>query len=184
MLNWFRKGLSPHQTALAMVGAKTGDQVVIVGAGDVDLSAQIALVTGLNGQTMVIDREETRARLEAAASRAGALVEFSAAPPSALPVRAGSVDVVVVTVGLAAVTPPERALAVAEAMRVLRPGGRTVVVEGVATKGSAGAGSPDLPADDVLALLTKAGGKAVRTLATAGGRTYYEARKPRDADQA
>lgn len=183
MLNWFRKGLSPYQTALAMVGAKAGDQVVIVGAGDVDLSAQIALVTGLNGQTMVIDRDETRARVEAAASRAGALVEFSAALPSALPVTAGSVDVVVLTTGLASLAPAERTVAMAEAMRVLRPGGRTVVVEGVATRGSAGAGSQDLPADAVLALLTAAGGKAVRTLTTAAGRTYYEARKPRDADQ-
>lgn len=182
MLNWFRKGLSPYQTALAMVGAKPGDQVVILGADDVDLSAQIALVTGLNGQTMVIDRDETRARVEAAAGRAGALVEFSAARPTALPVTAGSVDVVVITMGLASLPPSERTVAMAETMRVLRPGGRTVVIEGVATKGSAGAGRPDLPADDVLALLTEAGGKAVRTLTTAGGRTYYEARKPRDPD--
>jgi ubiquinone/menaquinone biosynthesis C-methylase UbiE len=183
MLNWFRKGLSPYQTALAMVGAKSGDQVVIVGAGDADLSARIALVTGLNGQTTVIDADEARPRVEAAASRAGALVEFSAAPASALPVTAGSVDVVVFTLGLASLTPSARVLAMVEATRILRPGGRTVVIEGIATRGPAGAASPNLPSEDVLALLTQAGGRAVRTLATAGGRTYYEARKPRDADQ-
>ena len=29
-MNWFRKGPSPHQTALAMVGAKAGDRILLL----------------------------------------------------------------------------------------------------------------------------------------------------------
>ena len=182
MLKWFRQGLSPFQTALAMVGAKSGDQVVVVGAGDAELAAQLALVTGLNGQTTVIDREGARPRVEAAAGHAGALVEFTAAPPSALLVPPGTVDVLVLTVGLGSLVPDERPRALAEAMRVLRPGGRTVVIEGLAARPSSAPETAGIEGEAVLALLTAAGGRAVRTLATVSGRTYYEARKPRDTE--
>jgi ubiquinone/menaquinone biosynthesis C-methylase UbiE len=184
MLNWFRKGLPPYHAALAMVGVKRGNQVVVVGAADPDLTAQIALVTGLNGQTLVVDRADARERVEAAARRAGALVDFEAAPPTSLPVAAESADVLVLMLGLASLTTDERARAVAEAMRVLRPGGRTIVVEGGKAARAAAAPHEAISADAVLALLAGVGGKAVRTLATVDGRTYYEARKARTAEPA
>ena len=34
MAGWFRKGLSRHHTAIAMIGSKAGDQVLVVGASD------------------------------------------------------------------------------------------------------------------------------------------------------
>ena len=34
-MKWFREGPSPHQTALAMIGAKSGQRVLVVGAGTV-----------------------------------------------------------------------------------------------------------------------------------------------------
>lgn len=180
MLKWFRQGLSPYQTPLAMVGVKSGDEVVVVGAADADLAAQLALVTGLNGQTMVVDRPEERGRIDAAAARAGALVEFSDGSPTSLPLADGSNDVVVIAVGLGALTADERARGMDEAMRVLRPGGRTIVIEGIKSpREAAGTERPAIDDGEVLALLTAAGGRAVRTLATAGGRTYYESRKAR-----
>jgi ubiquinone/menaquinone biosynthesis C-methylase UbiE len=180
MLKWFRKGLSPYQTPLAMVGVKSGDEVVVVGAADADLIAQLALVTGLNGQTLVVDRPDERGRVDTAAARAGALVEFSDGSPAALPVAADSNDVVVIAVGLGALTADARAGSLAEAMRVLRPGGRTIVIEGIRAPREAGAADrPVIDDGEVLALLSAAGGRAVRTLATTGGRTYYEARKAR-----
>jgi ubiquinone/menaquinone biosynthesis C-methylase UbiE len=180
MLKWFRKGPSPYQTALAMVGAKHGDQVVLVGATDVDLAAQLALVTGLNGQTTVIDRSEEQGRVDAAAAKVGALVEFGAAPPTTLPTATGSVDVLVVSIGLGSLDPSQRTKTIEEAMRVLRPGGRTIVIEGIPPpRQTANAERPPIDAADVLALLESVGGKAVRTLATVDGRTYFEARKPR-----
>jgi ubiquinone/menaquinone biosynthesis C-methylase UbiE len=179
MLKWFRKGLSPHQTALAMVGVKNADQVVVVGAADADLPAQLALITGLNGQTLVVDRAEARARVEAAAARAGALVEFAEAPPTALPVAAASADVLVMAFGLGSLGSDARHAAVEEAMRVLRPGGRTIVIEGIRSARAAIPAEQAVEAAEVLARLNGAGGKAVRLLATVNGRTYFEARKSR-----
>jgi SAM-dependent methyltransferase len=185
MLKWFRQGLSPYQTPLAMVGVKSGDEVVVVGAADADLAAQLALVTGLNGQTLVVDRPDERGRVDAAAARAGALVEFSDGSATSLPVEAASNDVVVIAVGLGRLTADERARGLNEAMRVLRPGGRTIVIEGIKPpREAAGTDRPAIDDGEVLALLAAAGGRAVRTLATAGGRTYYEARKARGPDPA
>ena len=80
MPSWFRQGPSPHQTALAMIGAKAGHHVVIAGADDPDLAAALALVTGLNGQTLVVDeRSDAEALVNAAAAKAGALMDFLAA---------------------------------------------------------------------------------------------------------
>jgi ubiquinone/menaquinone biosynthesis C-methylase UbiE len=179
MLKWFRKELSPHQTALAMVGVKSADQVVVVGAADADLPAQLALITGLNGQTLVVDQAEARARVDAAAARVGALVEFVDAPPTALPVAAESADVLVMAFGLGSLGADARHAAVGEAIRVLRPGGRTIVIEGIKTARASPPPEQTVEAEEVLARLTVVGGKAVRLLATVNGRTYFEARKPR-----
>jgi hypothetical protein len=68
-------------------------------------------------------------------------------------------------------------------MRVLRPGGRTIVIEGIKSpREASGTERPAIDDGEVLALLTAAGGRAVRTLATAGGRTYYESRKARSPE--
>ena len=182
MLKWFRKGPSPYQTALAMVGVRSGDHVIVVGAADPDLPAELALVTGLNGQTLVVDRVAGRREsVEAAARRAGALLDFAEADPASLPASAESIDILVIAVGLASLTTDERAASVNEAMRVLRPGGRVIVIEGgkASTRSGRHDERPDLTADAILALLTIAGAKATRTLATVGGVTYHEARKPR-----
>ncbi len=188
MLKWFRKGPFPYQTALAMVGVRSGDLVIVVGAADPDLPAELALVTGLNGQTLVVDRAAGRREsVEAAARQAGALVDFAEAAPTSLPASAETIDILVIAVGLASLTTDERAASVNEAMRVLRPGGRVIVIEGGKTSRRAGRGQqqgPDLNADAILALLTGAGAKAVRTLATVGGVTYHEARKARTQNPA
>jgi ubiquinone/menaquinone biosynthesis C-methylase UbiE len=169
-----------------MVGVKRGDQVVVVGAADPDLAAQIAVATGLNGQTLVVDRADGRPRVEAAARRAGALVEYEVAAATSLPVAEESTDVLVLALGLGTLSAQDRLLAVREGMRVLRPGGRTIVVEGdkAARAAAAAADAGSVNADAILALLTDAGYKAVRTLATVDGLTYYEARKARVAGPA
>src|SRR5687767_14292998 len=96
MPGWFRQGPSPHQTALAMIGAKPGDRLIVAGADDPDLVAELALVTGLNGQTTVYDeRNDARDLIEAAAAKAGALVEFAQSTIVNLPIDPGSADVFV-----------------------------------------------------------------------------------------
>lgn len=181
-MKWLRRGPSPYQTALAMVGARAGDRVLVVGAGDATLAAELALVTGLNGETRVADHAaRADRRVEAAARRAGALVEFTQAPPAALPVDTGSVDISVLNRCLTRPDVPDRAGALAEAFRALRPGGRLIVIEGPEHTGPLGLkrGGPAPATGDVLALIEGAGGRAGRLLAEAEGVAYFEALKPR-----
>jgi ubiquinone/menaquinone biosynthesis C-methylase UbiE len=179
MAGWFRKGLSPHHTALAMIGAKPGDRVLMLGAADPGLAAEVALVTGLNGSTTVCDPVATaRANVEAAARDAGALVEFEDAPLTALPAADGSFDVAVL-LGTAPPAGTHASAVCVEAMRVLRPGGRLIVIEGTKAGGffRAKPSVPRRPAPEILALLDEIGTRARRELADVDGVAYYEGRK-------
>jgi ubiquinone/menaquinone biosynthesis C-methylase UbiE len=175
----FRSGPPPHQTALAMVGAKAGSTVIVVGARDPTLAAEIALVTGLNGRTLVVDPSgEERSRIEAAAASAGALVDVETAALTSLPLADGASDIAVITdLGDAS----SRDQIVREATRVVRPGGRVVVIEGKKTGGLrklwTGGGSDVIAADEILALLGVAGLRATRLLGSAEGISYFEGMK-------
>jgi ubiquinone/menaquinone biosynthesis C-methylase UbiE len=175
----FRSGPPPHQTALAMVGAKAGSMVIVVGARDPTLAAEIALVTGLNGRTLVVDPSgEERSRIEAAAASAGALVDVETAALTSLPLADGASDIAVITdLGDAS----SRDQIVREATRVVRPGGRVVVIEGKKTGGLrklwTGGGSDVIAADEILALLGVAGLRATRLLGSAEGISYFEGMK-------
>jgi SAM-dependent methyltransferase len=175
----FKKGLSPHQTALAMIGAKAGSVVLIVGASDLELAGEVAAVTGLNGRTLVVDPDPAvAARAEEAGGKAGGLIEFQRAPLAMLPLDADTFDVAVLP-GLAASTPGGRPPVVAEAYRVTRPGGRIVIVAREKRAGVFGAfgSAPTIDPADAAALLTTAGARAVRHLGSQNGIGYYEGRK-------
>jgi ubiquinone/menaquinone biosynthesis C-methylase UbiE len=180
MAAWFRKGLSRHHTAIAMIGTKSGDEVMVVGASDPELAAEVALVTGLNGTTIVCDPDtRARAQVEHAAREAGALVEFATATPTSLPAADESQDVVVLMNAADAVAHVDPALVLQHALRVLRPGGRVIVVDGTRSSGffRSGGGAARLPAQTILTRLEQAGTRARRQLAEVNGVSYYEARK-------
>jgi ubiquinone/menaquinone biosynthesis C-methylase UbiE len=179
MADWFRKGLSRHHTAVAMIGAKGGDQVLVIGASDPELAAEVALVTGLNGTTMICDPGvHARERVEAAAGAAGALIEFAAASPMSLPVPNESQDVVVLMNASEAVVQADPADVLTHALRTLRSGGRVIVVDGTRASGFfRSAGTTRAPAEVMLERLERAGTRARRQLADVDGVAYYEARK-------
>lgn len=181
-MSWFKKGPSPHQTAVAMVGAKPGSIVVVLGAGDGGLAAELALVTGLNGQTVVVDPAAgTEATVMNAAAEAGALVDFKQGLLTELPAESGSVDVAVIQRQLAA-SGSARPAIVAEAIRVIRPGGRVVVIEGQEPKGffgGRGSSAEALGGATVLALFDGSELRAARVLAESDGNAFVEAVKPR-----
>jgi ubiquinone/menaquinone biosynthesis C-methylase UbiE len=182
-MRWFRSGPSPFQTALAMVGAKPGQLVLVIGAGSGQLAAEIALVTGLNGRTVVVSRERDAERtVEAAAARAGALVEFEAIASSTLAAAGDTVDIVVLQRQLGD-SDIDRAALASEAVRVLRPGGRVIVIEGAEPGTKPGLGRrPPAPAVDaatIQSLLAETGLKATRVLGEAEGTLYIEGVKPR-----
>jgi ubiquinone/menaquinone biosynthesis C-methylase UbiE len=179
MAGWFRKGLSRHHTAIAMIGPKAGDQVLVVGASDPELAAAVALVTGLNGTTTVCDPDAAaHARVASAARQAGALVEFAAAAPTALEAADASQDIVVVMNAAEAVVRADPPAVLERALRALRPGGRVIVVDGARATGFLKTGRPARrPADTILSMLEQAGTRARRQLAEVDGVSYYEARK-------
>jgi ubiquinone/menaquinone biosynthesis C-methylase UbiE len=181
-MSWFKKGPSPHQTAVAMVGAKPGSIVVVLGAGDGGLAAELALVTGLNGQTVVVDPAAgSEATVTAAAAEAGALVDLEHALLTALPAGSGTVDVAVIQNQLGASGSARQAI-VAQANRVIRPGGRVVVIEGREPRGFFASQRNQAAALDgaaVLALFEGSELRAARALAETNGLAFIEAVKPR-----
>jgi ubiquinone/menaquinone biosynthesis C-methylase UbiE len=162
-----------------MIGAKPGTTVIIVGAGEPELAAEVALVTGLNGRTIVaIPSQDSKPQIELAAANAGALVEIETAPATTLPVGDGTVDIAVITgLGEAA---DKRDSIVREAMRALRPGGRVIVIEGKKPAGLRklwSAGPAAAGGDEIVATLAAAGLRGTRRLGDAEGVSYFEGTK-------
>jgi SAM-dependent methyltransferase len=182
MLKWFRRSLSPQQTALAMIGARSADRIVVAGQPEPALAAELAGVTGLNGCTLVASASpEARDAIESAARRAGSLVEFDDTESTRLPGDPDSADVVVLALKLEGAHPADDAL-FRDAFRILRPGGRLIVIDGVRASGPLGRGHAATAAEgEVVARLVAAGGRAARRLARAEGVAYYEAQRPRGA---
>jgi hypothetical protein len=73
----FKRGSSPHQTSLAMIGVQAGERVLFLGRSHPALAAELARVTGLNGQVLVVAPTALQPQFEAAAASAGALIELS-----------------------------------------------------------------------------------------------------------
>ncbi|MEI6245464.1 MAG: methyltransferase domain-containing protein [Acidobacteriota bacterium] len=169
-------------TGFAMVGARAGDHVLVLGVpgpAAAALAAEIADMTGLNGRTVVVDvGAEARSRAEAAAAKAGALIEFEWAPVTMLPINAGTFDIAVINRQLVHLEGRNRVACCEEALRVVKPRGRVVVIEALQRPGLFGllpSRQPGLPADAAREALVSAGARATRQLAEVDGVTYLEA---------
>lgn len=124
LVRWLRG--DPHRFDLLtrMIGARLGDRLVAVGAGEPGLVAALARVTGLSGRaTAVAVSGDDAARFVAAAESAGVLVDVVDGPADALPFADGEFDLALID----AVSAPVETL-LADIRRVLRPGGRVVLV--------------------------------------------------------
>ncbi len=182
MLKLFhRAGETPHRTAVSMVGARPGDSVLFCGAGRPDMAGAVGAVTGLNGQTTVVDRVDgAAARVAAGAAAAGALVDFEDAPLTMLPFDSGRWDVAVIVDGLPALGGTATTV-LSETVRVVRPGGRVVVIDRVSRPGLFGLfRTPETsvaPAEAITGALTATGLRGVRLLAEADGVRFFEGTK-------
>ena len=172
--------------AVSMVGVKLGDRLLQIGCGDGVLLAALALKVGLTGQACAADATpEGAARGEAGAARGGALVDIAVAPYHALPHPAAAFDIVVLHDVLAAARESDRRASMAEAVRVVRPGGRILIVDRTARTGLAAmlgqpAADPSYAASGgAQGALTSAGCIAVRTLSERAGFRFSEGVKPR-----
>jgi hypothetical protein len=160
-----------------MVGAKPGSRVLVAGATTPRLAAEIALVTGLNGQTIVAAPERERTALERAAADAGSLIEITGGDGDLASLDLTGFDITVVPGHLADVTAEVRVRRFADGLATLRAGGRLVAID-EPRRGAFGFGGTDTADVNVIvAELVKAGALAARHLATAEGMSYYEARR-------
>lgn len=171
----------PFAPAVAMVGVKGGDRVLFCGAGLPDLAGAVGVITSLNGQTTVVDRRDgAKARVATGAAKAGALVDFEDAPLTMLPFDNGQWDVAVIAGGLQALGSSATTV-LSEAVRVVRPGGRVVVIDRVSRPGLFGLfRTPETsvaPAETITGTLTAAGLRGVRLLAEVEGVRYFEGTK-------
>jgi SAM-dependent methyltransferase len=155
---------SRYELIASMVGARLGDRVVVVGGGDGRLLAAVGAGTGLTGRSCAVEADvATAAAVNTTATANGVLVEVETAPLDRLPYDPASFDVAIATGsddgGVAA--------SLSEILRVLRPGGRCLVVARVTGKAS------DRPAE----ALRQAGFRAARLIAERSGLAFYEAVK-------
>jgi demethylmenaquinone methyltransferase/2-methoxy-6-polyprenyl-1,4-benzoquinol methylase len=113
---------------VAVAALKEGDRVLDIAGGTGDLARAFARKVGSRGTVVLTDINQ--AMLERGRDRLldeGLVLPTALCDGEALPFAAGSFDVVSVAFGLRNMTHKDRALA--EMQRVLRPGGRLLVLE-------------------------------------------------------
>jgi ubiquinone/menaquinone biosynthesis C-methylase UbiE len=185
---WMKRQ-DPYLLLVSMAGVKMGDRLVQVGCAHGGRLAALAGKVGLTGRAVaVVPDSEAAARATKGASDAGVLVEVETAPPGRLPIDDGAWDLAVVddTGGLlSTMASDERVAAIRELLRVLRPGGRVILVGATGRSGlgawlKGGESAPSFTASgDAITALQTQGFKSVRTLAEREGLVFVEGIKPR-----
>jgi len=185
----FLKRQDPYQLVVSMTGVKLGDRVLQIGCAHGGRLAAVAAKVGLSGGAVAaVPDEASAARARKGAAEAGVLVEIEIAPPTRLPFAEESFDLAVVddTAGLlGAMRPEDRVATIRETARVVKAGGRAIVV-GSAPRGGLGklfsggeTTSTFTASGDANKALQADGFKSVRTLAEREGLVFIEGVKPR-----
>jgi demethylmenaquinone methyltransferase/2-methoxy-6-polyprenyl-1,4-benzoquinol methylase len=116
--------------AIGLSGVRSGQRVLDLASGTGDLAARLAGLVGPRGQVVMTDINAAmlaRGRDRMLDEGRVGNVAYAQVDAEALPFAADSFDCVSIAFGLRNVTHKERALA--EMCRVLRPGGRVLVLE-------------------------------------------------------
>jgi SAM-dependent methyltransferase len=189
MRRFLRKPARPDDPlAVTMSGVRMGERLLQIGITDPALTGALAARTGLSGHAAIaVATEQAADRANAAAANAAALADVRVTRLDALPFDAGSFDAVVVhsTDGLlASLDDGVRAGAVADWRRVLRAGGRVLVIEGESKSGLGGLLRPRVAvsgayeqAGGAIGAMKAAGLTAVRELAAREGQRFIEGLK-------
>jgi SAM-dependent methyltransferase len=180
-----RRRDDPYLLVVGMTGVRLGDRVAQIGCAHGGRLGAVAAKAGLTGRAVAIMPDDaSAARARKGAEDAGVLVEIEVAPPTRLPADANAFDLAVVddTGGLlGSMRPEDRVASIRELLRILRPGGRVVVI-GSAGRGGLGAlfsrAATAVPFDPAPSLEAD-GFKTVRKLAEREGRTFVEGVKPK-----
>jgi ubiquinone/menaquinone biosynthesis C-methylase UbiE len=180
-----RRRDDPHLLVVGMTGVRMGDRIVQVGCAHGGRLAAVAAKVGLSGRAVAfVPDDASAARARKAVDDAGVLVEIEVEPPTKLPAEANAFDLAIVddTGGLLGTMRAEdRVATIRELVRILRPGGRVVVI-GAAPRGGLGAlfnrGS-NAPLFNSPPSLEADGFRQVRTLAEKDGLVFVEGVKPK-----
>lgn len=177
--NWFRQS-TIEPLSVSMAGVKLADRVLVMGGSDPRLIAALAIKAGLTGRACAIDEEKARTEeAERIALKEGALIEAFTASYRSMPFDAAAFDVVV----LRDLPQSREPALLTEVLRVLRPGGRAMVIEnsqqgrGGLAAVFGGSREPSEESAESRALntaLKSAGFGAVRTLAERDGLIFVE----------
>jgi demethylmenaquinone methyltransferase/2-methoxy-6-polyprenyl-1,4-benzoquinol methylase len=127
---WLSFGLHHRWRAAAVArsGARPGESVLDVATGTGDLAIAFARRVAPGGKVVGVDFVPRMIELARAKSaRRGARVEYGLADALALPFANATFDIASIAFGIRNLDDPARGLA--EMARVLRPGGRVVVLE-------------------------------------------------------
>lgn len=182
----FRAKGNPYMLIVGMTGVKMGDRFLQIGCADGGALAAIAAKVGLSGRAMaVVPDIDSAVRVRKGAERQGVLVDVEVAPPTDLPVTDVDFDLVVIDDGtgaFASAAAESQASTVREALRILAPGGRVLVISALPATGLAavlGRGSTG-PAFDATPALEAGGCRVVRLLAEREGFRFVEGTKARE----
>jgi SAM-dependent methyltransferase len=185
MLNPFRRGSDPHVLLVSMTGVKLGERFAQIGCAHGGRLAAVAAKVGLSGRAVaIVPDEASAARATTGAAEAGVLVDVETSPPTRLPLEDEAFDLAVIdeTGGLLrTMRADDRGATVREVLRILRPGGRVMVIAG-GLRGGIGAWlsrTPDAEPFNAAPELQTGGFRSVRTLAEREGLTFVEGIKPR-----
>jgi ubiquinone/menaquinone biosynthesis C-methylase UbiE len=181
----FRRRENPHALVIGMTGVQMGDRIIQVGCADGGRIASIAARVGLSGRALVVAYDEESAdRARKGAAQSGVLIEVEVVPAARLAAGDGSFDLALIDDAdgfLASMRAEDRVATLREVLRVLRPGGRVMVIAS-APRGGLGAllsRSPNGPMFDPVPSLQADGFKSARKLAEREGLIFFEAMKPR-----
>jgi len=183
-----RRGGDPHMLAVSMTGVTLGDRVAFLGAPNAARAAAIAAKVGLSGHAAAAVTDDTAvARVQKAAANAGVLVDTVVSDLHRLPYGNAEFDVAVIDDTGALLEQKDdgdRAALAREAARILRPGGRVLVLgagepTGLSKVLAKTHRSPLVISGAVNALLAANGFGIVRTLAEREGLVFVEGLKPR-----
>ncbi|HTY50200.1 MAG TPA: class I SAM-dependent methyltransferase [Steroidobacteraceae bacterium] len=119
-----------RERLLALAALRSAESVLDIGCGTGSLAILARSRVGISGSVVGMDASaEMIARARRKADRAGVKVEFYEAFAQALPLPSAQFDVVLSTLMLHHLPKPAHARFASEARRVLKPGGRLLVVD-------------------------------------------------------
>jgi SAM-dependent methyltransferase len=175
--------------AVSMSSVRPGEHVLQIGVNDPRIVQAIASKSGLTGlATIIVPNESSAQKLQASSGEGSSMVEPRIEPLDHLPLEDGVYDVAIihnVDGLLASLDSPTRDRAMLECRRVLRPGGRLIVLDAGRQSGMRaifGGGHKRAPqyeaAGGTMAVLQSAGFTAVRELGDRDGYRFIEGLRP------